>query len=90
MATVEVSGCTSQEDLNLSLADQIKEALGPVNVWYFKEKYPYVFNPSADQLMEYYIKNGGAKGHRQREIEFRLLQQEKQNRCSEVELVAQG
>ena len=90
MATVEVSGCTSQEDLNLSLADQIKEALGPVNVWYFKEKNPYIFNPSADQLMEYYIKNGGAKGHRQREIEYRLLQEVRLNKSPEVELLMQG
>ena len=82
MANEENGGCTSENDLVKSLADQVAEALGPVNVWYFKEKYPWVLYPTDAQLVEYYIKNGGAAGHRQREIAFRAMKEEERRRES--------
>jgi len=43
----------------------MREALGEDNRWYFGEKCPGV-EPTDENLMFFYIKNGGASGHRDR------------------------
>ncbi len=51
--------------MNDYLAEQLREALGPVNKWYCSQYYGYEVT-APDLLLAYYIKHGGAAQFRQR------------------------
>lgn len=64
-------GHIDHETLAASQARQIEEARSPDNRYFFGLAYPTFVRdndrqPNEDELMMYYIDNGGASGHRQR------------------------
>ena len=87
-----VAGATCQVDLQQRMRAQAEEALGEVNVYYYKLNNPWVLSPSPNQLLEWYIKNGGAVGYRVREIEYRkwLEQERRQREVAATMVAAQG
>jgi hypothetical protein len=72
---VDPQPLTEEEKLRRRLDDQKRDALGAVNRGFYGIYHPN-YNPTDDELMEHYIKHGGAIGYAKRLVEWEKAQAE--------------